>query len=325
MSQSERETAWRNQQAVALCHLPPHAALPSTLTATELKLITDMCELGDEFILGALAAHQTDVIAQVLLWHLLATAKIIAETPASAPGYSSQFGYLINLPLLSDLPDSPFATSLDSLLAQFARCQQAVAPRPTEPPSAALENERIQLLHEVLGAPQPLQWIEQERSLLAACETVAYLTKQFDPVQIWQESPRKSVSLHREALSLTLQKLDIKSRGFVITVSVDIKRGEIPANLVPIGFEWQSVEQLTDSDNHHYPVLFRVTEGHSKRRGWQPTLQLICFPTPVGTSLTLRIEDVILHILRPDGAGHREIVYSLPLGSAQWTFQAPDR
>src|SRR5690606_39476924 len=138
-----------NHRVIAFYHMQPPAALPQTLNDTDLKLINDMCELGDEFILSAHAAHQTDVTAQVLLWHLLATAKIIAETPASAPGYSSQFGYLINLPLLSDLPDSPFATSLDSLLAQFARCQQAVAPRPTEPPSAALENERIQLLHEV--------------------------------------------------------------------------------------------------------------------------------------------------------------------------------
>lgn len=323
MSQSERETAWRNQQALALCHLPPHAALPSTLTATERKLITDMCEVGDESVLGVLAAHQTDITARVLLWRLLATARIIAETPTNAPGYSSQFGYLTNLPLLSDLPDSPFTTSLDSLLAQFAKCQQAVAPPPTDPPLTVLENERVQLLHEALGAPQPLQWIRQEKLLLAACETVAYLMKRFEPVQIWQEPPRNSVFLHREAPPLALQRLDLKSRGFVITILVDIKREEIPADLMPIGFEWQSTDWITDDSGYHYPVLYRVTEGDSRRKGWRQTLQLICFPTPVSTSLILHMENIILHVLRSDGTS-REIAYSLPLGSVQWTFQASD-
>lgn len=346
---------WKERQLVeqvrALRRLPPDTWLPTPAHQPDRDLLAGLLDVGNTDPLRWIEERHAELAARVLLWIALDRIRSLvrgvrlaglAGHGIPANEYRPLLANLLDLPedaepfrLLADThPTTASPELLRSVFQAFHALHQGT------PPAAYVggdEHLPIEpLLASLLQLPKtadPLQWIQDEHSHVAAVATLSHILNQVRPPhsmllgpEMKLEEPLRvlhpNVRLRAEGLSLVLRKVILGKTSFTLSLNA-----RIPERMLRIPFgsgrriEWVGIARVVDNLGHQYVVWDHLHEGQTRWRAYNMTLLLVCYPAIAlaDNEITLSSDHTAVVVTeRQTGEQPRRISQQILLGDLTW-------
>ncbi len=340
-------------QVIALRHLPPETWLPKPVHLPDRELVAQLLALPDEADpFQWLQFHHSELAARVLLWKALDTLHSLVRgiplarrtgIPLQAGKRESWLGNLLELeegaePYLAMVDSHPTTISPDLLrevFSQWRRLRQAGPPLPHLESTSEDLMPLLPLLDELFRLPEtsdPLQWIQQERSHLAAYVTLSHILGEIrppDPLVLNSEGkiplPVKvlhpKISQQMADLTVEMHEIVLGRNSFTLELRTSLPNRLLQDALGPgLGIRWQAVEQVVDDGRNHYVVWHALQEGGTRWHRYELSLRLVCYPAPAASAreITLESKDTTISVTHQPDEGQLEILQQFPLGDLTW-------
>jgi hypothetical protein len=349
---------WKERQMVerahALRHLPPDTRQPKSDFQPDRDLLTGLLNLEDASNpLEWLEESHGELAAQVLLWTALDCIRSfvksirltdLAGARVSAVGHLQLLANLLDLSedveslrkLANTHPTTVSPELLRSVLQEIRSLRRETSPLPA---ARAGSDELIPIqpllvdLFQLAEVTNPLQWIQDERSHLAAVATLYHVQNQARPPHPMFlgpenkiEHPEKVYSLNKrlsaEGLSLVLREVVLGKTSFTLRLQT-----RIPERMLRIPFMpgrqivWEGIDRVVDNLGYHYVVWHHLFEGRTHWRAFDMSLLLVCYPAiaPAANEITFSSDHMaVLVIGRGDGEQTRRTFHQIYLGDLTW-------
>lgn len=343
-----------NEQVQTLRHLPPGTWLPQPHYQPDRDLLASLLHLQDEIDpLQWLKESHADLIARVLLWTALdrirshvqgVSLAVRAGQEIPIDDYQQWLGNLLDLPEDVEpfqrlIGTHPTTTSPELLHTVFLMLR---ALRKGGQHSVEGTGDKILLLLDDLfqlpGATDPLQWIQDEHSDLAAIETLRHVLTQIqlpDPLFDGQviKVQRLDMRSHTEGPSVVLHEMVLKPAAFVLTLRARLPEGSLRALAARFpgirGINWEGVERVVDDLGYHYLVCHRLQEGVT-HWPWRSdlSLRLLCYPLIASTATAITVSSkatsfVILGLEPGEQRRRSRMLHRVHLGNLTWYVKVP--
>lgn len=298
-------------QVQALRHLPPNTWLPE-LRQPDQDVLNRLLHLSDETdLLVWLEEKHSDLIARVLLWTVFDRLRLYlhgvhravqAGQTTIADQRQERIDELLTLPEVREqlrqlAGTHPITIDAESLYAGWQILRNSYQKIAIEAGKETTSDEIWRTaLNELFRLPEgadPLQWIQDKRSHVAACETLGYILKQVRPPDLlWDGGTLQSYSpevyLCPKKHHATLYEMALGPSAFVLTLRIRIPR-ELFTVYDMRSIIWEGIESVVDDLGYRY-LVYRVQDGIAYRF-WRRyvLMRLLCYPAIAATARRLTL------------------------------------
>lgn len=261
-------------QLRALRHLPPGTQLLQPDIQRDQDLLAALLRLQDEVDpVEWLKENHSDLIACMLLWTALNEVRSLLQSislaakaghTAAIDRYRQWLGNLLNLPEdaapVQQLMEMHPTTTPPELLRTVFQLLRAVRQGSSATSAVEIADDAILLLLDELfqssEIEDPLQWIQEKHSELAAVQALHYLLAQIRPPDLLSDrevmkAHRLGMRLSSGGLSVVLSEIALGQLAFTLTLQTSIPERLLrtPIVILPTArfIMWEGDEQVVDN------------------------------------------------------------------------------